>query len=308
MKFKTLALLALAVAVPTAASAKTLEVVTTTEDLAAIINEIGQKHVNAVSIAKGYQDPHFVDAKPSYLLKLKKADLLAVVGLELEVGWLPPLLTNARNPRILPGSAGFMDSSEGCDILQKPVGAIDRSMGDIHPSGNPHYWLDPENGRVIARHAARKLAELDPEDAADFQKNLATFESALTEKEKAWSAQATAFKGVKVITYHNSFPNFAKAFGLDVVNHVEPKPGVPPSPNHVQELVAQITSEKVPLLLIEPYFDEKLPMKIGAQTGAQVLIFPPSVGGDPSVKTYFDLFDHDLKMIADAMAKSGGGK
>ncbi len=306
MKLKNLLIAALALLTAGAASAKNLNVVTTTEDLASIVSEIGKSHVDVLSIAKGYQDAHFVDAKPSFLLKLKKADLLVVVGLELEVGWLPSLLTNARNPRILPGAAGFMESSEGCDILQKPTGAIDRSMGDIHPEGNPHFWLDPENGRVIARHAAHKLAELDPANAADYEANLASFEATLTQKEKSWSAIAAGIKGTKVITYHNSFPNFAKAFGLDIVNHVEPKPGIPPSPGHVQNLIAQVKKEKVPLLLIEPYFDDKLPRKIGAEAGAQVLIFPPSVGGVTQVKSYFDLFDYDLGLIAKALGKEGG--
>src|SRR5690349_352051 len=143
-----------------ARAASKLQIMTATTDLASLAQEVGGDKVEVESIAKGYQDPHFVDAKPSYLLKLKRADLLIVVGLELEVGWLPPLLTNARNSNILPGQAGFLDASIGCDILQKPHGAIDRSMGDIHPEGNPHYWLDPENGRVIAKHISEKLSEL----------------------------------------------------------------------------------------------------------------------------------------------------
>lgn len=307
MTLKNLLLAALPLLLASAASARNLDVVATTQDLASIVSEIGRDHVNVVTIAKGYQDAHFVDAKPSYLLKLKKADLLVVVGLELEVGWLPALITNARNPRILPGAAGFMEASQGCDILQKPTGAIDRSMGDIHPDGNPHYWLDPENGRIIARRVAKKLAELDPGDAATFEANLAAFESTLTEREKKWNAMAAGFRGVKVVTYHNSFPNFAKAFGLDIVNRVEPKPGVPPSPAHVQALIAQVKREKVPLILVEPYFDDKLPRKIAAEGGAAVIIFPPSVGGVAAVTSYFDLFDHNLKLIADALAKGGGG-
>src|SRR5437773_2585542 len=139
-----------------------LQVVTTTEDLAALAREVGGNQISVTAIAKGYQDPHFVDAKPSYLLKLRSADLLIVVGLELEVGWLPPLLTNARNSKIIPGYAGYVDASQGCDILQKPTGVVDRSLGDVHPLGNPHYWTDPANGRAIARHIADKLEELDP--------------------------------------------------------------------------------------------------------------------------------------------------
>ncbi|MFA5976284.1 MAG: metal ABC transporter substrate-binding protein [Elusimicrobiota bacterium] len=288
---------------PSLASAK-LQVVTTTQDLAALASEIGRDHIDVQAIAKGYQDPHFVDPKPSYLLKLNRADLLMVVGLELETGWLPPLLQNARNTKILPGNPGFLDASEGCDVLQKSAGTVDRSMGDVHPFGNPHYWTDPENGRVIARHIAGKLSELDPANRAVYAENLKVFENRLTEKEIEWHRLADSFKGTRVITYHNSWPNFAETFGLDIVNHVEPKPGIPPSPVHVQNLINQVKREKIPLLLIEPYFDEKLPQKIVADTGARMLLFPPSVGGVQSIKTYFDLFDYDLNLIKNTL----GGK
>ncbi len=296
MKLQTLIRLAVVMLVPALVFAKP-QVVTSTEDLAAIARAIGKDNIDVFAIAKGYQDPHFVDPKPSYLLKLGRADLLIIVGLELEVGWLPPLLQNARNTKILPGNPGYLDASEGCHILQKPTGTVDRSMGDVHPFGNPHYWTDPENGRVIARHVAEKLSSLDGAHASDYAANLKQFETTLSAKEKDWNAIAATFKGVKVITYHNSWPNFAQVYGLDIVNHVEPKPGIPPSPGHVQDLIEQIKREKVSLLLIEPYFDEKLPQKIAADTGAKMLLFPPSVGGVKEIKTYFDLFDYDLGLI-----------
>ena len=198
-----------------------------------------------------------------------------------------------------------MDASEGCHVLQKPTGVVDRSMGDVHPLWQSAL-LDRirKNGRVIAKHIAEKLTELDQPHAADYAANLKQFEDKLTAKEKEWNTMAATFKGVKVITYHNSWPNFADAYGLNIVNHVEPKPGIPPSPAHVQDLINQIKREKIPLLLIEPYFDDKLPSKIAADTGAKMLIFPPSVGGAKDIKTYFDLFDHNIKAIADAV----GGK
>jgi zinc/manganese transport system substrate-binding protein len=289
--------------IPSLAFAK-LQVVATTEDLAAIAREIGKDQIDVTAISKGYQDPHFVDPKPSFLLKLGRADLMIIVGMELEVGWLPPLLQNARNSKILPGNAGYLDASEGCHVLQKPTGTVDRSMGDVHPFGNPHYWTDPENGRVIAKHIAEKLSALDRSNAAQYAANLKQFEDRLSAKEKEWNTIAASFKGVKVITYHNSWPNFAEVFGLNIVNHVEPKPGIPASPAHVQDLINQIKRDKIPLLLIEPYFDEKLPQKIAAETGAQMLLFPPSVGGVKEIKTYFDLFDYDLNLIK----KSLGGQ
>lgn len=288
-------------ALPSLALAK-VRVVTTTEDLAALAREIGGEFAEVSAIAKGYQDPHFVEGKPSYLLKLKQADLFIQVGLELEVGWSPALLNNARNLKILPGNAGFLEASEGCDILQKPTGPLDRSQGDVHPEGNPHIWLDPSNGRVIARNIARRLSLLDATHAKDYEDNRANFESRLAAKEKQWDGLAASLKGVRVVTYHNSWPNFAQRFGLEVVNFVEPKAGIPPSPAHVQALMKQIKAEKVPLLLVEPYFDTKLPEKIARETGSRLLVLPPSVGAVKEIRTYFDLFDHDLGLLSEALS------
>jgi zinc/manganese transport system substrate-binding protein len=299
MKIKTVFLATLFCCGPSLALAK-VQVVTTTEDLAALAREVGGELIEAQTIAKGYQDPHFVQAKPSYLLKLKRADLFVQVGLELEVAWAGALLTSARNAKILPGSPGFLDASDGCDILEKPL-SVDRSMGDVHPFGNPHYWLDPSNGMVIARNIARRLSEIDPAHAGDYEANLAQFKRRLEEKTREWGMLAAPLKGLRVVTYHNSWPNFAGRFGLQVVNFVEPRPGIPPSPAHVQALEAQMKREKTPLVLIEPYFDEKLPQKIAQDTGARLIILPPSVGCEPSIKTYFDLFDHDLRLILNAL-------
>ena len=280
-----------------------VQVVTTTEDLAALAREVGGELVDVQSIAKGYQDPHFVEAKPSYLLKLKRAGLFIQVGLELEIAWAASLLTNARNTNIIPGNQGFLNAADGCELLEKPM-SVDRSLGDVHPLGNPHYWLDPANGLTIARNIAQRLSRIDSAHVGDFEANLAKFEGRLGEKTKEWEALSAPLKGLRVVTYHNSWPNFAKRFGLRVVNFVEPRPGIPPSPAHVQALEAQIKREKIPLILIEPYFDEKLPRKIAQETGARLVILPPSVGAEPSIKTYFDLFDHNLKLILNAIGKA----
>src|SRR5690349_21734370 len=187
-----------------------LNVVTTTEDLAAIAREIGGDRITVESIARGYQDPHFVEAKPSFILKLQKADLLIVVGRELEIGWLPPLILQSRNAKIQPGAAGYLDASLEARILEIPQGQITRAMGDVHPLGNPHYWLDPENGKVIAREIAEKLSELKPNDKAYFDQRLADFISRLDTAEKRWLATMAPYKGAKMVTYHRSFPNFAE--------------------------------------------------------------------------------------------------
>jgi zinc/manganese transport system substrate-binding protein len=282
------------------ASAK-LRVVSSLQDFASIAASVGGDRVETVSLAKGYQDPHFVDAKPSFILQLSRADLLIAAGLELEIGYLPPLIDQSRNDKIHPGSAGYLDASIGCDILQRPTTQVTRAMGDVHPYGNPHYWTDPENGRVIARAIAAKLSELDPSGRATYEKNLAAFEAKLTEKEKEWSAKMAPFAGTKIVTFHDSWPNFAKHFNLVIVGHVEPKPGIPPTPSHTLEIINLIKAQKVPLILVEPYFDLKTPNYIGAQTGAAVVMFYPSVGGIPVIKDYFSLFDYDLDAFAKAM-------
>jgi len=282
--------------------ASTLRVVTTTADLASIASEIGGDRIAVRSIAKGYQDPHFVDPKPSYLLDLRRADLLIAVGLELEVGWLPALLQQARNPKLL-NPEGYLDASSNAEILEKPQ-QVTRAMGDVHPFGNPHYWLDPENGRAIARAIAAKLSRLDPAGKPIYEKNLTTFESKLTEKEKEWATKMAPYAGTEVVTYHKSWPNFLKFFRLVAVGYVEPLPGIPPSPAHTLEIINLISSKKIPLILVEPFFDSRTPHFIASKTGATVLTFYPSVGGIPEIKDYFGLFDYNI----DAFVKGARGK
>ena len=201
---------ALLVAAGEARAQGKLKVVATTEDLGAIAQEVGGDRITVESLAKGYQDPHFVEAKPSFILKLKDADLLIVVGRELEIGWLPPLLTSSRNSKIQVGGPGYLDASLNVKILELPTGEITRAMGDVHPLGNPHYWLDPENGRRVAKEIDAKLDELRPGDKAYFDGRLADFNTRLDAAEKRWAASMAPYKGTKVVTYHRSFPNFAE--------------------------------------------------------------------------------------------------
>ena len=285
-----------------------LTVVAATEDLAAIAREVGGDHITIDSIAKGYQDPHFVEAKPSFILKLQKADVLIVVGRELEIGWLPPLEQQSRNAKIQPGAEGYLDASLEAQILEVPTGQITRAMGDVHPLGNPHYWLDPENGKRIAKEIADKFSQLRPNDKAYFQQRLADFTTRLDTAAKGWAAKMAPYKGTKIVTYHRSFPNFAERFGLDIVGYVEPRPGIPPTPQHTLDLINEMKRQNVKLVLVEPYFDLKTPNSIGRETGAQVLVMPPSVGGVKEVTDYFKLFDYDINLLVDAIKKSGAGK
>ncbi|HKN36882.1 MAG TPA: metal ABC transporter substrate-binding protein [Terriglobales bacterium] len=282
------------------AEAKKLNVVTSTTDMAALTQEVGGEKVSVESIAKGYQDPHFVEAKPSFLLKLRQADLVVVVGLQLEIGWLPPLITQSGNPRIQVGAPGYLDASQFAEILEIPQGTVTRAMGDVHPMGNPHYWLDPENGRRIARGIAGKLGEMDPGDASYFQQRFQDFDKRLTAAEQKWDAEMKPYRGRKVVTYHRSLPNFAKHFGLDVIGYVEPRPGIPPTPTHTLELIQLMTRENCKVVLVEPYFDLKTPQAIGRETGAQVVVYLPSVGGEKGVDDYFKLFDYDISLLIKA--------
>ena len=288
----------------TAAEAKKLNVVTATTDMAALTQEVAGDKVNVESIAKGYQDPHFVEAKPSFLLKLRQADLLVVVGLQLEIGWLPPLITQSGNPRIQVGAPGYLDASQFAEILDIPTGQVTRAMGDVHPLGNPHYWLDPDNGRRIAKGIAGKLGEMDPGDSAYFQERFQDFDKRLTAAEQKWDAEMKPYRGRKVVTYHNSLPNFAKHFGLNVVGYVEPRPGIPPTPSHTIELIGLMKRENCKVIMVEPYFDLKTPNSIASQTGAKVVVYLPSVGGEKQVTTYFQLFDYDIALLTKAFQET----
>ena len=286
---------------PAGAEAKKLNVITATTDMAALVQEVGGDHINVESLAKGYQDPHFVEPKPSFLLKLRQADLLIVVGLQLEIGWLPPLITQSGNPRIQVSAPGYLDASQFAEILEIPTGVVTRAMGDVHPLGNPHYWLDPNNGRRIARGFAQKLGELDPADNAYFQQRFQDFDKRLTAAEQKWDSEMAPYRGRKLVTYHNSFPNFAKHFHLEVIGYVEPRPGIPPTPSHTIELIGLMKRENCKLVLVEPYFDLKTPNSIGAATGGKVVVYLPSVGGEKQVTTYFELFDYDIALITKAI-------
>ncbi|HWZ82322.1 MAG TPA: metal ABC transporter substrate-binding protein [Terriglobales bacterium] len=302
--FAAFAVLALGLLSPGVVAAKKLNVITATTDLAALAQEVGGDKINVESMAKGYQDPHFVEAKPSFLLKLRQADLLVVVGLQLEIGWLPPLIAQSGNSRIQPGANGYLDAGQFAEILEIPQGSITRAMGDVHPLGNPHYWLDPDNGRRVAKGLAAKFAEMDPEDAAYFQQRDQDFERRLAEADRKWLADMKSYRGRKVITYHNSAPNFAKHFGLEVVGFVEPRPGIPPTPSHTLDVINMMKRDHVKVIMVEPYFDRKTPDSIARETGGVVVEYMPSVGGTKEITSYFQLFDYNIALLTKAFQGS----
>jgi zinc/manganese transport system substrate-binding protein len=281
-------------------AADKLKVVTATQDLASITREVGGDRVDVTSIGRGYQDPHFIEPKPSFLLLLRNAELLEVVGLELEIGWLPPLLDQSRNPNIRPGTPGYLDLSQGVEILDRPE-VVNRSMGDVHPMGNPHYWLDPANAVRIAIQVRNRLVQLRPADAAYFDQRLQSFKVRINDANKRWMAQMAPYRGAKIVDYHPSLPNFAKHFGLDIAGTIEPKPGIPPSPSHTLEIINLIKAQRIKAILMEPYFDRKTPDFIAAQTGAKVVVIFPSVGGKPGLDDYFRLFDYDINELIKAL-------
>jgi zinc/manganese transport system substrate-binding protein len=299
-----ISLLCLSLFKPSEAAAKKPRVITTLTDLASLTQEVGGDKVDVEALAKGYQDPHFVEPKPSFLLKLRNADLLISVGLDLEIGWLPPLITQSGNGKIQPGAPGYLDASQFAEILEIPQGKLTRAEGDVHPLGNPHYWLDPDNGRRIAKGIAAKLIEMDPADQSYFQQREQDFEKRLAESDKKWMAQMAPYRGTKVVTYHRSWPNFAKHFGLNVMGYIEPRPGIPPTPSHTIEIVNLMKRENIKTQLIEPYFDLKTPNSIASMTGGQVVVLMPSVGGKPEITDYFKLFDYDIGVLTKAFQET----
>jgi ABC-type Zn uptake system ZnuABC Zn-binding protein ZnuA len=281
-------------------------VVATTEDLASLVREVGGDKVEVIALARGYQDPHFVEPKPSFIVAVSRANLLVVVGRELEIGWLPTLITSSRNRNIQPGAAGYLDASLNVRILEIPTGQITRAMGDVHSQGNPHYWLDPANGRRIAQAIRDRLSQLAPADRTYFGQRYDDFDRRLAAAEARWDATMAPFKGRKLVTFHRSWPNFMERFGLVVMGYVEPKPGIPPSPAHTLQLVTDMKAQGVKIIVREPYFDSKTPAAIATQVGGTVLELTPSVGGHKSATDYISLFEHNVAQLAAALKATSG--
>ncbi len=313
-----------------------LQVVTTTTDLAAIARAVGGDKVEVTSIATGYEDPHFIAAKPSYMMAARKADLWIRVGLELEIGYEELILDGSRNARIRVSTPGHLDASEGVLRLEVPTQRIDRSMGDIHPLGNPHYWIDPLNGRIVAKSIGKRLGSLAPEHAEYFKEQTVSFQRELDERmfgqelvaktgggklwaallkgqlDKVlgqpghpalggWLATMQSHAGQKVVTYHRSWSYFVHRFGLVVVEELEPKPGIPPSPGHVADVVKRVKAEGVKVLLMEPFYTRKAPDLVASETGSSVVECANSVGGQTEATDYLTMIDNIVKRVSVAL-------
>jgi len=277
-----------------------LNIVVTTSDLSALVSEIGKDKVNITTISKPTEDPHFVDAKPGFIVKLNKADILIEGGLQLEMGWLPPLVLSARNQKIVPGHPGYIVASLGIDVVEVPTGAT-RAMGDIHPYGNPHYMLDPGNGKIFATQLCEQLCQIDKANCNYYKENLENFVKKLDQKLSEWQKALEPFRGTKIVTYHKTFPYFAQRFNLNVVGELEPKPGIPPSPSHINTLVPMMKREGVKLILIEQFRERKIPEFVAEKTGAKVVILPIMVGGQKEIQDYLALFDYTINQIITAL-------
>lgn len=295
MKLKILFLLLFCIG-NVALNAAKIIVVTTTTDLRNITELIGSDKVEVTSIATGFQNPHFVDPKPSYIIKLSKADMFVTVGLDLETGWSPQLLSSSRNLKIQKGSNGYVDASAGVTLLQVPS-SINRGEGDIHIYGNPHYWLDPVNGKQIARNICDALEKISPENKNYFEANLKAFNDKIDIKLKEWTTKMSPYNGSKIIAYHNEWCYFEQRFGLKIVDFLEPKPGIPPTPSQLVKIISEVKSNSIKVIISSPYFTTSSSDVIVQQTAAKSIILATSVGAFEGIKDYFGLFDYNIDKL-----------
>jgi ABC-type Zn uptake system ZnuABC Zn-binding protein ZnuA len=298
--FRAAALALFAIAGTGASAAAQLRVVATTPDLGSIAKEIGGDKVTVVALAKPTEDPHFVDAKPSHIVTLNRADALIEGGAELELGWLPPLLENSRNGKIAAGAPGRIVASEGVKMLEVPT-SFDRSKGDVHSLGNPHFLIDPVNVKIIARNIASHFSEIDPKNAATYNGNLSRFNAKLDTKFAGWQKQLAPYRGARIVTYHKDFPYLAERFGLTIVDELEAKPGIAPSPAHLAEVIGKMKSTNAKVILVQPFQNRRTAETVARQTGATVLDVPQQPGAVPNTDSYFDMMDHLVNTLAGAL-------
>jgi zinc/manganese transport system substrate-binding protein len=294
-------LLALAALLPAPAAAA-LKVVTTTEGLGALAREVGGDRVEVVHLARGNQDPHFVDANPTLAVKLRQAELLVDVGLDLEVGWLPPLVTQSRNAEIQPGGPRRLSAASAFAPLDLPTGPVDRSQGDLHPGGNPHFLSDPRRVRQVAKAIAGRLATLDPGGAAVYAARLAAFEQRMAADEARWKAALAPYAGRKLIAKHKTLTYFLDWSGLVVAGYLEPKPGIEAPPSHVAELVQLAKADKVRAVVVETYYDARTAELVARLSGARVVRIPGDVGASRASATWEGYMDELVRLVVEGLA------
>jgi len=303
------ALLALALcATFTAPAHADLKVATSLTDLASVAQFVGGKHVIATSLCRGDEDPHFVPAKPSLMKAIQHADVYISTGLELDGGWLPLVLPGSRNPHIQPGAKGFIDASDGVTVLEKPSGTVSRSEGDVHPLGNPHYYLDPKALEVVADHFARVFGELDAPNAAEYAANAKAFNARMESSLGKWEGALAPYKGAGIVPYHKNFVYFLARFGLKEFGTVEAKPGIPPTPRHIAELAEAMKGAGVKVVEYQPYYNADASRQVAERAGGVALELASECGGTPGTDDVFAKFDHLVASLAGALAGAAGGR
>lgn len=284
-----------------------LNIVVTTPDLAAIAKEVGGAQVDITTLARPTEDSHFVDAKPSFIVRLNKADALVEGGAELEIGWLPPLLAGARNPKIQAGQPGRILGNAGIAMREVPA-ALDRSQGDLHATGNPHFLVDPANARIVAGHLADAFCKLDEKACDAFHANLKKFTDALDAKSAEWEKTLAPFKGREVVAYHNSWLYFAERFGLKIELFLEPKPGIPPSPAHLADVIAKMKATNARVVIVDPYLNRQTAETVARSTGATVVDVAQFPGGVKGTEGgYLPLMDYLVNSLAKALGAPNSG-
>jgi len=284
-----------------------LKVATSLTDLASVAQFVGGKHVTAQSLCRGYEDPHFVPAKPSLMKAIQHADVFVSVGLELDGGWLPLVLPGSRNPKIQPGAKGFVDASEGVEVLEKPTGTVSRAEGDIHPLGNPHYYADPKALEVVADHLAEVFSQLDAANAADYAANAKAFDEKMEASLARWEKEMAPYKGAPIVTYHKNFVYFAERFGLKQFGTVEPKPGIPPTPRHLAELATAMKQVGAKAVVYQPYYSAEASRDLATRAGGVAVEIATEAGGLPGTDDVFSKFDVLVSSVAKALSGKSGG-
>lgn len=275
-----------------------IKVVTSLSDLAEFTRAVGGDRVEVEYLVRGSQNPHYIEIKPSYMLKLKSATLFVTVGMQLEI-WAPQIIDGSRNPNLI-----VVDCSKNVKKLEVPSAKLDASMGDVHPFGNPHYWLDPENVKAILQEILDNLVKVSPADAEYFKSNMNAYVKKLDAKIAEWTLLMKPLKATKLVTYHTSFSYFVERFGLSVVGYIEPKPGIPPTPSHSTELIQLMRRSGVKIVGLEQYFEDNTPGQIANAAGAKLIRLSTSVGGMDGTDDYFQLIDHNIRAIVSAVKGS----